>query len=220
MRAAYGAALAEDFDQFIWLNDDVTLKTDALIRLLACQQAMTERHGGHHLIVGAMQDPDGAGATSSGWVRASWTPPWKLKCVEPDPEVPVACETINGNLVLIPRSLALRLGNIDGGYAHSFGDHDYGFRARKAGARLWVAPGYTGWCAANTSRPRYKRPGLSLRQRFEMINTPLGCPMNEQFRYATRHYPVSSPLFVLAPYAMLIVEHFRDQLSKPNSAFC
>ena len=95
----------------------------------------------------------------AGQVRASRLMPWKLKCSTPDPVRPTPCDTINGNLVLIPRALAPRLGNIDPGFAHAFGDLDYGFRARKAGARLWVAPGFAGRCAPNVSRPRYKRPG-------------------------------------------------------------
>ncbi len=215
MRMAYGAALEGPHDWFLWLNDDVELLPDALTKLFAAYDAARAESGREAIIVGAMKDPASGAVSYSGLMVASRLRPWKLKRRQPDPTRPTPCDTVNGNLVLIPRALALKLGNIDPGFTHAFGDLDYGFRARRAGARLWVAPGFAGLCAANAnvSLPRWKRPGLSLAQRMKMINSPLGVPIKDQVLYAMRHHLLISPVVIAAPYATLVKSHFWPERS-------
>src|SRR5690606_39821762 len=39
------------------------------------------------------------------------------------------CLYINGNVVLVPRAIFEKLGNLSANYTHSMGDFDYGLRA-------------------------------------------------------------------------------------------
>jgi GT2 family glycosyltransferase len=208
MRRAYGAALEGPHSHFVWLNDDVELSPDALAKLLRQSSQLRAQTGGEVIVVGAMMDPATGATTYSGLVSYSRIRPWKLKRRHPDPEQAVPCDTLNGNLVLIPRALALRLGNIAAQYTHAFGDIDYGYRARRAGASLWIAPGYAGSCAANVSRPRWKRAGLSMAQRFSMINSPLGVPVKDQLFYAFRHFGLAAPFVFVEPYVSVAAAHF------------
>ncbi len=208
MRRAYGAALEGAHSHFVWLNDDVELLADALTKLIGQSSLLAGQTHGEVIVVGAMKDPATGATTYSGLVSYSRLRPWKLKRQVPDPEHAVPCDTLNGNLVLIPRALALRLGNIASQYTHAFGDIDYGYRARRAGASLWIAPGHAGFCAANVSRPRWKRAGLSMAQRFSMINSPLGVPVKDQLFYAFRHFGLAAPFVFVEPYVSLAAAHF------------
>lgn len=213
MRRAYGAALDGAYTHFVWLNDDVELMPDALTRLLRHSDALRAETGGEVIVVGAMKDHATGATTYGGLVRYSQLRPWKLKRRDPHPDRPVPCDTVNGNLVLIPRALAQRLGNIEPQFTHAFGDIDYGYRARRAGATLWVAPGHAGYCAPNVSRPRWKRAGLSMAQRFQMINSPLGVPMKDQRVYAFRHFGLAGPFVFVEPYVSLAAAHFWPERS-------
>jgi GT2 family glycosyltransferase len=209
MRKAYGAALAGPHSHFLWVNDDIEIKPDALTGLLSCYDQVRAEIGGEHIVVGAMLDPTTGRTSYGGLVKASSLLPWKLRQQLPDEHRPLACDTINGNLTLIPRPLALRLGNIDAGYTHAFGDLDYGYRARRSGAGLWIAPGHSGYCAANFRGLKWRQRGLSLAERFRMILGPLGVPIKDQLLYSTRHFPLICPVVALAPYVMVVLIHFR-----------
>lgn len=208
MRVAFGAALAEGFDYYLWFNDDVTLAPDAIRRLAACHRNLAADGSDLHLISGAMRDASGR-TTYGGLQRASKALPWRHRLLPPDPLEPRPCETVHGNLVLIPAALAARLGNIDPHFQHSIGDLDYGLRARRAGAKVWLAPGYYGWCARETSsRAKWDQPGLSLQQRWARIQHPLGLPFRDHWTYYTRHFGAWAPLVGLSPYVRLLVGHF------------
>src|SRR5437879_10926345 len=62
----------------------------------------------------------------------------------------IDCDTMNGNCVLIQRSVVPRLGNLDHHFTHSMPDLDYGLRAKRAGCSVSVAPGYVGDCVTNS----------------------------------------------------------------------
>jgi len=211
MRLAYGAALEGPYSHFIWLNDDVVLTPDALVKLFATQDSV--RAGADVIVVAAMRDSADGAITYSGLVKGPGLRPWKLERRIPDAERPVPCDTINGNLVLIPRALALRLGNIDPVFTHAFGDIDYGFRARRAGATLWVAAGHCGYCAANVSRPRWKKAGLSFAERIRLITSPLGVPPKDQFVYAFRHFGLVGLIVFAEPYLAMATSHFLSKRS-------
>ena len=57
MRLAQQAALPSDPDYLLWLNDDVSLREDALSRLLNAHRVLCSRDSPDSIIVGAMKDP-------------------------------------------------------------------------------------------------------------------------------------------------------------------
>lgn len=142
MSLAEQRALAEaaDDDWIMWLNDDVHLDRDAFARL-------GPRLVGDKILVGAMRDPDSGVVTYSGLRRAGWHP-LSFVVVEPNDRLQ-AIDTFNGNLVLVPVTVARALGGIDGEFAHAWADIDYGLRAREAGIPVLLAPGTYGTCQRN-----------------------------------------------------------------------
>jgi GT2 family glycosyltransferase len=176
---------------------------------LGAETALRTETGGEVILAGAMMDRVTGATTYSGLTRSSRLRGWKLRRQEPHPNKCISCETLNGNLVLIPRAVADKVGNIDPHYVHNLADIDYGFRARRFGISLWLIPGYAGYCAPNTSRPSWKRAGLTLTERIKLINSPLGIPVRANFEYAIGHFGVAGPWVFSEPYLSLLLSHFR-----------
>lgn len=105
MRKAWEAAVAErdDWDGYLWLNDDTELNADAVKKLLAA-------NNGDKIVVGDLANSKGEivyGLRDGG--------------------------LFTGNCVLVPRKVYERLGMICGGYSHAWADSDYAMIAKRAG---------------------------------------------------------------------------------------
>jgi GT2 family glycosyltransferase len=182
----------------LWLNDDVTLDVTAVDRLL--ETAVTSPDA---IVVGALLDPETGAVTYSGVVR-SWWHPLRTRLVEPG-DRPLEADMFNGNVVLVPRVIYERVGPIDGGFSHGQADFDYGLRARRAGFRIVVAPGSSGTCRRGGGQGTFHDTTLSLRRRWELMQSATGLPMRSHARYLRRHGGRLWPIFWAAPYVKLIL---------------
>lgn len=104
MRKAWEAAVAErqDWDGYLWLNDDTELYPDAIAKMLSAND--DER-----IVVGELENAKGEivyGTRSGG--------------------------LFTGNCVLVPRKVYERLGMICGDYSHAWADSDYAMMAKRA----------------------------------------------------------------------------------------
>lgn len=105
MRKAWEAALAEsqDWDGYLWLNDDTELRSDAIAKMLAVND--DER-----IVVGELTNDKGEivyGLREGG--------------------------LFTGNCVFVPRKVYERMGMICGDYSHAWADYDYAMMAKRAG---------------------------------------------------------------------------------------
>ena len=105
MRRAWEAAVAErdDWDGYLWLNDDTELRSDAVARMLAAND-------GERIVVGELENTKGE--------IVYRTRPGGL---------------FTGNCVFVPRKVYERLGMICGDYSHAWADSDYAMQAKRAG---------------------------------------------------------------------------------------
>jgi GT2 family glycosyltransferase len=204
MRVAFGEALREDFDHYIWLNDDTQLYPDAVSRLLATYRDLRAQGQERPIVVGSTCDPESHVLTYGGIVRSSRFYPFRYRTAVPGQEF-LPCHTINGNFVLIPRAAARLTGNLSKAFSHNMGDHDYGLRARKVGCTLWVAPGYMGTCARNEFRGTWHDEKLAFKERWRKLNGPKGMPPREYLNYTRVHGGPFWPLLWLYPYARALV---------------
>jgi GT2 family glycosyltransferase len=157
MRRALAAAMAGDYDYYLWLNDDTRLDDGALAVLLDTERALRRDGDGPVIVAGSTRHPDTGELTYGGVVRPSRWRRLHWELVAPAAR-PLPCETMNGNAVLVPRAVVDRVGNIDGRFSHAMGDYDYGLRARRAGCSVWVAPGTVGTCASHPRRRSDTQP--------------------------------------------------------------
>lgn len=208
MRWAFAEALKESFDYYFWLNDDSLLDPGALANLVATHLRLAEQGKDCSIIAGSLRDPDTGQPTYGGVVRCSRIHPLKFRLLAPAAE-PLRCDTMNGNAVLIPRSVASIAGNISSSFTHSMGDFDYGLRARNLGGGVWIAPGFVGTCRKNATANTWSDPQLRLRERFKKALSIKGLPAREYRLFARAHGGVLWPILWLLPYIRIILLPLR-----------
>lgn len=215
-RDAFIAAWRHAPDFYLWLNDDTMLDEDAVVHLIDAHHAATQ-DGREGIVVGSVRDPD-TGETTYGGVRRSstWFRPGAFDLLHPTDRIQDA-DTMNGNVVLIPRAIAEKIGVNAHAYNHGMGDFDYGFRAKKAGFSVTVAPGTFGTCPRN---PQATPPSGPLRDRVvEQIRTtldPKGLPPREWAVFMRRWGGPLWPVFFVSPYLRTLVYTVRPARPTPG----
>lgn len=186
MRCGLSHAAAMDPDYFLWLNDDVELLAGALGRLVDTAEDLSRRLSQPAIVVGSTCDPASGEITYGGVVRNSrWSMSYRL--VAPQQE-PVRCETFNGNVVLVPRAAALKLGGLSEAFSHAAGDFDYGLRALETGVTSWVTAGFVGVCAGHAITGSVLDRKLSLRVRRKLMVRPGGPTLVREWLIFTRRH--------------------------------
>jgi GT2 family glycosyltransferase len=212
MRYAFAEVLQEDYDFYLWLNDDIQLKVDAVTRLLTTYHAVATGHDIKAIIVGSTHDPQTRLHTYGGVVRSSRIHPMKYLPVQPC-QHPQPCHTMNGNCVLIPRAVAAVVGNLSAEFRHGIGDFDYGLRARRAGCTVWVAPGFVGSCSQNAKTGGFQDLCVPMRRRWQHMMSHKGLPPGEYLVYTRRHGGHFWPIFWAMPYVRVIISSLFRKFS-------
>lgn len=208
MRLAFAQAVPTRPDFLLWLNDDVVLYPDALERLLATYARLCAGRQPLSVVAGSVCDPRTGATTYGGVRRISRLRRMAFAQVIPT-DTPQSCDTINGNVVLIPRSVYLVVGNIDEKFTHAMGDVDYGFRARAAGCQVLLAPGHVGTCTVNPRADTFRDETLSRRERLRRAASPKGLPIAEWAVLCRRHGGPLWPVLALSPYLRLLAGRDR-----------
>jgi GT2 family glycosyltransferase len=199
MRAAWQAASPADF--YLWLNDDVHLFDGALQTLLKTFENQGEPAT---IVVGATCD----GATGKTNTGGLWRRSWFDVGVHAPQDRPVSCDSLDGNLVLVPRAAEELLGMLSDKYVHYFGDADYGLRARKAGIPILLAPGHLATCKPNSRKRSVYDHEISLRDRWRCMVQPKGYrPPRPWWNFIQTHAPHPKLFYFAAPYAVFLAEH-------------
>lgn len=196
MRKAFSAAMGQDFDYYLWLNDDTFLYPEAIATLLSVESKMRSTNGSNVIVVGSTQSELGGKVNHGGVAK------WKRMnsdLVIPK-DTPVPCETMYGNCVLISREVARAVGNLDAAFIHSIGDVDYGLRATKAGFGIYVMPGFAGTCSLNPVAGSIGDASLPLRLRFQKLLSPTGLPVKPFSVFLWRHFGVRGLIYGLWVY--------------------
>ena len=216
MRLAFSEALKDGYDYYLWLNDDTILAPNALPNLLNTHQCLAK--GGHpnSVIVGSVRDPLTGQLTYGARVRSSRRWDRKLEPVEPGLE-PIECDTMQGNCVLIPHSVAEKVGNIDAKFLHTLGDLDYGLRACQLGCSVWVAPGYVGTCSKNSVQGSWADPHLTPFNRLKKAFDIKGFPIRAWTAFLKRHSGPFWYIHWLRPYLRAVIGYRNLSTS---STFC
>jgi GT2 family glycosyltransferase len=203
VRWAFEEAINKNYDFYFWLNDDTILEQGALARLLDTYRVVSRDACGATIVAGSTRDPKTGRFTYGGWSqyrKPTGVISWKK--TPPHMETPLACATMNGNIVLIAKSVVERIGNLDVAFVHTMGDLDYGLRAIKSGCRVYIAPGYHGTCASN-DQPGWKAGSQApLSLRWKQLLGPKGFPIKAWRVFTYRH---KGPLWFLAwlePYIL------------------
>jgi GT2 family glycosyltransferase len=208
MRLAFGAALKGNYDYYLWLNDDTLLDSGVVAALLRTHTEVLTKSGAEAIVVGSTRSPQDGSPTYGGVVRRSRLRRTRFSLVEPA-AVPVKCETMNGNCVLVPHAVAARVGILDRAFVHGMGDFDYGLRACAAGFAVWVMPGFVGVCEKNALTGTFYDDSLPLAERWRKMCSPKGLSPSEWRVFCKRHAGLLWPVFFFWPYLRVL---FRRQI--------
>ena len=203
MHRAFAVALETGFDHYLWLNDDTMLAPDALARLLATSAALRCRVGAAAIVVGSTVDAGTGAVTYGGERRPSRWRPLRVERLQP-PAIAQRCDSMTGNIVLIPADVALRVGNVDPVFEHSMGDTDYALRAQRHGVPIWVDAGTHGTCSDNSPVGTWCDTTQPLRVRWRDMMTRKGLPWRSWLELTRRHAGLLWPIHFVLPYAKVV----------------
>ncbi|WP_244083933.1 glycosyltransferase family 2 protein [Desulforhabdus sp. TSK] len=210
MRLAWAEAMKEDYDAYLWLNDDTVLLPGALDTMLATAREVHAKEGHDGIIIGACRDPRSGRHSYGGRIRCSPRTHLPDKTIPPGKEK-IQCDTMEGNVVLVTQHIFRVLGNLSSEYTHAFGDTDYGMRARQHGIPLYMAPGYVALCEYNNRVRPWTDPSVPIKKRWANMISPLGLPPKQWYVYVKRHTGVIWPVYFFKPIFRVILPHLWNQ---------
>jgi len=167
------AASRDQYDYFLWLNDDTFLFENALSTSLTdCPK--------DSIIVGTTCSKNANKITYGGSKNSK-------SRVIPNNQFQ-ECDYFNGNFVLIPQAVFKKVGNLDTIFHHAVGDFDYGMRAKRMGFQIFVAPEVIGNCESHDKLPNWRNPSISINKRIKSLYSPSsGCYPTQFFVFDNRH---------------------------------
>ena len=204
MRLAFAEAMKHGYNYYLWLNDDTLLEPNALQKLLNAHQLLIERDYPNSIVVGSVKDPATGEHTYGGRIRSkSWFSN-TFKPMKPTNELK-ECDTMQGNIVLIPNLVAKKVGNLDAEFIHTMGDLDYGLRARQLGCSIWVSSGYVGTCSRNSVCGSWADMNLPLAKRLQKVFQTKAFPIRAWTVFVKRHSGQFWFIFWTFPYLRALI---------------
>lgn len=191
MLEAWKAALESDetFDYYLWFNDDVLLYPQALKVLFEANS----KAGGNSIISGAFCSDSGV-VSYGGWIGDS------IADVNDNLQ---EVDRVNGNLVLIPQDVYKKIGTLNPHFHHSYGDFEYGIRARKNNIPLYLTPNYVGIGERHDVVQGYYDTSKNIFKRIRNLYFPVGDYPIDAFYYDIK---CRSIIIAIINFASL---HFR-----------
>lgn len=205
MHAVFAAAMEKGHKSYMWLNDDTMLYEDALQVARETVRSELETSGSEPIVVGAICDARYGQLTYGGGRRPNpFLRPFFYRLIEPN-GFSQEVDVMNGNVVLIPDSVARVVGNLDPTFEHSMGDTDYSLRARRAGKRIVISPAYIGTCNRNSVDGTFFDRRASLPTRLKFALSRKGLPWKSWLAICSRHGNVLWPIHFVWGYIRIIL---------------
>lgn len=179
MYVAWTEAAKNDYDFYLWLNDDTLLEYDALERLIECS---TDKNHQSIIIGSCCSSHDKNFVTYGGHSIDNKI----IRNLEKESK----CIIFHGNIVLIPKYVFKKIGFNDYHYRHALGDFDYSLMAYRKGVEAYVAKGIYGVCDLHKNRPKWCDYNIELAERWKAFHQPGGNGSNpfEFFYYRRKNF--------------------------------
>lgn len=177
MYMAWVEAIKGEYDYYLWLNDDVELYENFMDELMKC-----EKLGHNNCIVSGLIADKVTHKIIYGGTD-------KKKVLHGESATPQEILYMNGNVVLIPRSIVETIGIMDPVFHHDLGDVDYGLTAIEHGVKIYatrkpIAIGYiNNYC-------RVRKWNTSLLERWRRLYSPLGSNPKINFYFRKKHFGI------------------------------
>jgi GT2 family glycosyltransferase len=210
MRTIWKYVLSQkEYDFFLLCNDDVVLMDGAIGRLLDAHQQSDYTDG--NIVLGTVIDSEGC--ISYGGQKIVNRISGNSANISPDKEKLTPCEIGNANVMLVDKQTVNRIGILPEFYTHGIADYDYTLTAVANGVKLWIGPGYYGFCD-NDHSITWLPQSAPLRKRIEYLYSPKGLAYDEHMVYVKRHFPLSAPITRVKLWAKTLLPIVYDVFKK------
>lgn len=181
MYTVWTEAQKGDFEYYLWLNDDVTLYSDFFDELLNCYDLAK----GDAIIAGLIEDGKSKKIIYGGYDK-------NKKILQPSPMLQDV-KYMNGNVVLVSKSIVEKIGILDPRYHHDLGDVDYGLMALRNNIPIYATRKAV---ASGIINPicRERKWGVSFVERFKKLYSPLGSNPSICFYFRRKHFGILNAL--------------------------
>ncbi|MEO8885723.1 MAG: glycosyltransferase [Mucilaginibacter sp.] len=203
------AKAAASYDLFLLLNDDVELFDDAIVNLIA---AYNKRPQSPAVIIGTVRGFTEDEITYGGRKLTSRTT-GDSKLVTPDKTELKECELGNANIMLVDKGTVDKIGVLSAQFTHGGADYDYTMRAVEAGIKVYVAPGFYGYCENDHGLP-WLSSEHSLKERIKYLYSPKGLAYKEYLFYIRKHFPLMYPIIVFKLWCKTLLPVIFDRYKK------
>lgn len=207
MLAAWRAAREVAPDFYLWLNDDLEVRENALADALACFGTDEQAR---RIVVGKTLDPETGKVTYGVYARETGLSRLRFRRLRAGETTGV---TMNGNFVLIPARAADELGMNDPVFTHASGDVDYGLRASRRGYAIVECPQAVGEQSRNEAYAT-RTSRMTLREARGVMTHPKGVPWREWLHFTRAHSGALWPVNFVYRYLKMLVLGARRQTAQ------
>ena len=188
MRRSWQEAIKGTHDYYLLINDDTTLESGALLKLLSYYEK-------EHPVAICIGSTSNGSKISYGGRKL-----YNQKAVQSfsiySTNEFLECDMANANIMLVPQKVVKKIGILSDCYTHSIADFDYTLRANKAGFKVVVAPGVLGQCIDDHGN-NWKSAAVSLTERISYLKSPKGLAYKEYLHFIRIHFPHHLPMAFL-----------------------
>jgi GT2 family glycosyltransferase len=210
MRNTWRQATQHKPDFYLLLNDDTVLNEDAIETLL--NNCVVQDKGETDTIcIGSTCDNHSGEISYGGWKLAA-RGRWKSSRIHSSTSF-MDCDFGNANIMLVPHTVVEKIGILADHFTHSLADYDYTLKAKKAGFRVQVAPGFLGSCVDDHGR-NWKSSNTTLKERIQYLKSPKGLAYKEYLRFIRDHFPLSYPSAFIKLWMKTFFPFIWDTLKK------
>ena len=209
---AYGEALKNNVDYYLWVNNDVIFRKGFLQAIINDALEAKKTHT-LSIICGSVSKIGSDEWSYGGTKNLSNVNPYKRKVIIPNGHIQ-ECDCVNGNCLLIPYETAICVGNIEERYEHGFGDFDYGYKLKSQGGKNFVASEYVGYCDRNTDLGTWKDPSVPFIERIKKKNKPNGQPYKSHKLFLKKWFPKLWLYYLWKPYIGIAVTSLKYKVKK------
>ena len=202
MRLAWEtAAKSGNYDFYLWLNDDVLLKPNAIANILADYKLLTTSNqrlpaNGTLVLIGACFEDIIETKCSYGAKNH------KDELIVPNGTPQLADGWFNGNFVLVPKAVCEKVGMISGDYTHARADYDYAERLKAANIPFYCSSKYIGVCHNDFDE---KMRGKSLCQRIKLLWQPGYWNLHDLWLIRRRYHGITVAILSCAHLVYIVL---------------
>lgn len=207
MRNSWKAALKNDYDAYLLMNDDTDVHEGFLEELIETDAYCKKTYGKHGIYIGTTTDGITKKISYGGSV---FTNKFLAKYIRviPNKETPQECELGNANILLAHKDVVEKIGILSEGFIHGMADFDYTLKARKADIPVLITPNILGVCTNDHTNPYLTFHQLSFKERVKKLYHPIGLDFKSQLHYMKRNFLYRLPLVFIAGWLKVIFPKF------------